>query len=127
MDLGLVFDEEVESGSVSLAFVFLSLVNVLCLRHRVTFEVHLESVSWFQWLFGLWVDWTLDMRVFGFIDGLYHIEIALSMLFFSVLVSIVFLLMLKLPYSRVLGHKQAALRIYSGPKTNLFQRLTALR
>lgn len=75
---------------VSVWPLFLPLVNVLCLRHRVTFEVHLESVSWFQWLFGLWVDWTLDMRVFGFIDGLYHVKIALSILFFSVLVSICF-------------------------------------
>lgn len=114
MDLGLVFDEEVE----------------FCLGHRIAFEIHLESMSRFQWPFGLWVDWTLDMGIFRFVDSFHHVKIALSILFFPALVSIwvpSHCIEFQLAYSRVLGHKRAALRIYSGPKTNLFQRLTALR
>ena len=69
VNLGLVFDEEVK----------------FCLGHRIAFEIHLESMSRFQRPFGLWLDWTLDMGIFRFVDSFHHVKIALSILLFPVL------------------------------------------
>ena len=63
------------------------MTGVLGLGHGVAFKIHFEPMSRFQWLFGLWIDWTLDMRVLGLVDSLDHVEIALAVFFLPALVS----------------------------------------
>lgn len=57
--------------------------NILGLRKRVAFEIHLEPMSRFQRLFGRWVDGSFDMRVLCLVDCGLHIKIAFPIFLLS--------------------------------------------